>query len=283
MSDFLNCLPMHARAHYIALRNIGDKVDREKYETKLRKLRSEANARGNLKSGSTYEAEWITKSEFIDTLAVGHIEDALETCNLYEVELTSTLCGCLERTAREFLAMQYNMQILNQGRGVTDIHMPNSAIQAVSDTLRNKTFSALSRIKVIIEKARVEDVKRRASVKREAVSKTTYNQHIHGDNNTVTQTGDVTVNHYTANDFEQLTVELDALRAALNAQPSTIEVDRTIGELAEAEEASQANDQTKVKSSLSRISKAGWEMIKTVAPKITSEIILYHLKLHGLA
>jgi hypothetical protein len=181
--------------------------------------------------------------------------------------------------------MQYKMQILNQGRGGADVHMSNSAIEAVSDSLRHKTFSAMSRIKVVIEKARVEDVKRRASVKKAAQNTvaTTCNQHIHGDDNTVAQTGDVTVDHYTANDFKQLAAELEALRAALNAQPSTIQVDRTIRVLAEAEEASQANDEANVISSLSRISTAGWEMIRTAGPQITSEMILHYLKLHDLA
>lgn len=283
MSDFLNCLPVHARAHYIALRNVRHTADREKYEAKLRTVRNEAAAHGTLKSGHTYKAEWDIRAAHLDAVAVSHVEEALATCKLYEVELTPALCGCLETTARDFLAKQYNMQIRNQASGVADVHMPNSAIQAMSGILRNKTFTVMSQIKVAIEKARVEDVKRRASVKKE--STTTYNQHVHqyGDNNAVSQTGNIRIHQYTVNDFGQLTVELDTLRTALKAQPSTIEADRTIGELAEAEQASQANDQTKVKSSLSRISKAGWEMIKTVAPKITSEIILYHLKLHGLA
>lgn len=283
MSDFINCLPPNARAHYIALRNVRQSADREKYDAKLRDLRNEAAARGILRSGMTYKAEWDTKAEFLDTLAVGHVEEALEACKLYEVELTPALCACLETTARDFLATQYNMQIQNKARGVLDVHIPNSAIQAMSNNLRNKTFSVMSQIKVTIEKARVEDVKRRATVKKP--EGTTYHQHVHqyGDNSSVTQTGDITIHQYTVNDFKQLTVELDALRAGLRQQTSTVDADETIGLLAGAEKASKENDQPKVTSCLSRISKAGWEMIKTSAPKITSEIILHYLRLHGLA
>ncbi len=281
------CLPEGTRSHYIQRRNVRQAEDRKNYDTKLGDLRNEAAARGILKSGMTYKAEWDTKAEFLDTLALGSVEVALETCKLYEVELTTARCACLENAASEFLGIQYGMQIQNKAKGILDVHIPNSAVQALSSRLHNKSFTVMSKIRVIIEEARVEDVKRRAKMKKEAeiTPGNTNVQHVHqyGDNSVATQTGNVTINQYTVNDFKQLTVELDTLRTALKSQPTTLDADRTIGLLAEAEEASQQNDQTKVTSTLSRISKAGWEMIKTAAPNIGSQMLLHYLKLHGLA
>jgi hypothetical protein len=157
MSDFMHCLPEGARSYYIQRRNVRQAEDRKNYDTKLGDLRNEASARGILRSGMTYKAEWDTKAEFLDTLALGNVEVSLETCKLYEVELTTVRCACLEKTASDFLTLQYGMQIQNKGRGGSDVHIPNSAIQTISI----RTFAVMSRIKVIIEEARVEDVKRK--------------------------------------------------------------------------------------------------------------------------
>lgn len=287
MGDFLNCLPVGARSQYIAYRNIRDEKDREEYNTKLRDLRGYAAAHGVVRSGAVYQAEWDLKSEFLDKLAMGYVESALEALRLYEVELTTQICACLENTASEFLATQYNMQIQNKGKGVSDVHIPNSAIQALSTRMRNKTFGVMAKVKATIEEARVADVRRRREMSKEQPAPITQHiQHVHqhGDGSVATQSGNVTITnyHYTQNDYQQLTVDLDAIRTALKAQPSTVDTDETIGLLAAAEKAAGKGDESGVKGYLGQIGKAGWETLKSVGVAVGSEVIKGYLRAHGV-
>lgn len=77
--------------------------------------------------------------------------------------------------------------------------------------------------------------------------------------------------------------ELATIRAALKAQPDSLEADEVLGSLASAERSAQSNDEHGVKHALSTITQGGWEIVKKVAPTVGSQLLLHYLKLHGMA
>ena len=99
----------------------------------------------------------------------------------------------------------------------------------------------------------------------------------------MSQLGDTHTNILQIGDMSGLKQELATIRAALKAQPESIEADEVLGSLASAERAAQNNDEHGVKHALSTITKGGWEIVKKVAPTVGSQVLLYYLKLHGMA
>jgi hypothetical protein len=114
---------------------------------------------------------------------------------------------------------------------------------------------------------------------------TNYIQHVtqSGTGSSVSQLGDTHTNILQIGDMSGLKQELARIRAALKAQPESLEVDEVLGSLASAERAAQSNDEHKVKHALSTITKGGWEMVKKAAPTLGSEVLLHYLKQHGMA
>ncbi len=113
-------------------------------------------------------------------------------------------------------------------------------------------------------------------------SKIADNIHFHGDNNVVTQSGNVHIQQHKVNDFNELATELSSFRAALKAQPSTLESDEAIGLLAAAEKAAHEKDEKKVNQYLGQITKGSWELIKASVPQIATQAALHFLKARGL-
>jgi hypothetical protein len=116
-------------------------------------------------------------------------------------------------------------------------------------------------------------------------SATTYIQNVnqHGAGNSVSQLGDTHTNILQIGDMSGLKQELAAIRAALKAQPDSLEADEVLGSLASAEKAAHGNDEHGVERALGKITKGGWEIVKKVAPTVGSEVLLHYLKLHGMA
>ncbi|MGI8989966.1 MAG: hypothetical protein ACR2I2_10320 [Bryobacteraceae bacterium] len=102
---------------------------------------------------------------------------------------------------------------------------------------------------------------------------------IYGGTPSITQTGNV----LTSGEFHNLASELARLRYTLQSQFLSTPQAETIELLQQAEAASNNKDAHKVQSVLQRISGSGWSAIKSVAPQITSQVILGFLKAHGLA
>jgi hypothetical protein len=99
----------------------------------------------------------------------------------------------------------------------------------------------------------------------------------------VSQFGD---NHTTIvqiGDMSGLKQELGSIRAALKAEPDSLETDEVLGSLASAEKAAQSGDDHGVRHALSAITKDGWEMVKKTVPSVGSQVLLHYLKLHGMA
>jgi hypothetical protein len=120
---------------------------------------------------------------------------------------------------------------------------------------------------------------------RNSGSTTTYIQHVNqsGPGSSVSQLGDTHTNILQIGDMSGLKQELATIRAALKAQPDSLEADEVLGSLASAEKAAQSNDEHGVKHAFSTITKAGWEIVKKVAPNVSSQVLLHYLKLHGMA
>ena len=102
MSDIANLLPAHTRSHYISLRNIDSEKKKQEFDSKLSALHREAAARGHVRSGATYKAEWDMKAVLLDSLAEGSVEVAIETCKDYDVELTAVLCASMSQQPKTF-------------------------------------------------------------------------------------------------------------------------------------------------------------------------------------
>ena len=51
-------------------------------------------ARGQIRSGLEQVQEWKIKQEHLERLASGFVEAALETCQLYDIPLTESMCSC---------------------------------------------------------------------------------------------------------------------------------------------------------------------------------------------
>jgi hypothetical protein len=164
MSEIKDCLPEGARKHFIDLRNIRLEAETGKYRDRLRELRSR-NASGNqVRSGVQEMEEWKYKEELWDSLAKGYVEDAFETCRLYDIELTRPLCDCLVKATSDLVETQYRQALQVQGQGLAEVKIPLSVRR--QGNLRSR--KVMSQIRVMIETARVEDEKKRVAIGNES-------------------------------------------------------------------------------------------------------------------
>jgi hypothetical protein len=69
----------------------GSQRRRKKYRERLRELRAQIVARNQGRSGWQEMEEWKYKEELGVSLAKGYIQDALETCHLYDFPLTQAI------------------------------------------------------------------------------------------------------------------------------------------------------------------------------------------------
>jgi hypothetical protein len=114
---------------------------------------------------------------------------------------------------------------------------------------------------------------------------THYTQYVtqSGPGSSASQFGDTHTNIVQIEDMSALKQEISSVRAALKAQPDSLETDQVLGSLASAEKAAQSSDDHGVRHALSAITKGGWEMVKKAVPGIGSQVLLHYLKLHGMA
>jgi hypothetical protein len=161
MTEIKDCLPELARKHFIDLRNIRLEADTGKYMARLIELRAQIAARNQGRSGWQEMEEWKYKEELWDSLAKGYVEDAFETCRLYDIELTRSLCDCLVKATNDLLEIQYRQALQVQGQGLADVKIPISVRQ--QGNLRSRKVT--TQIRVMIEATRVADEKRRMAMK----------------------------------------------------------------------------------------------------------------------
>lgn len=156
MTEIKNCLPEHARKHFLNLRNTRLGAETARYQQRLADLRAQLAARGRGRSGWQEMEEWKYKEELSDALATGYIQDAIETCDLYEIPLTESLCQCLLKATEEMLDVQYKNALQAQALGTSDVRIPLSVRQQGS----MRATKIMPQIRVTIEKVRVEHMKK---------------------------------------------------------------------------------------------------------------------------
>ncbi|HXY24473.1 MAG TPA: hypothetical protein VEI73_07460 [Candidatus Acidoferrum sp.] len=159
MTEIKDCLPANTRKHFIDLRNIRLGVEIARYQERVTQLRAQIAARNQGRSGWQEMEEWKCKEEFLNSLATGYVQDAFETCRLYDIPLTQSICDCLVKAVEELLDVQYMHALQAQGQGLGDVRVPLSVRQQGNLPSRR----IMPQIRVIIETARVEDLKRSTS------------------------------------------------------------------------------------------------------------------------
>ena len=278
MTEIKDCLPEDARKHFINLRNIRLGAEKARYRQRLSELRAQLAAKGQGRSGWQEMEEWKYKEELSDALATGYIQDAIETCHLYEIPLTEPLCECLAKATEEMLSAQYHNALQAQAQGVSDVKVPLSVRQQGNMRARK----IMPQIRVMIERARVEHLKKKATMEKQKEKYgDTYTQSIiqHGGVMNASQTGNVSAQQLTVGELENLRPALAEMRAFFKKQNESVETDEFVGLLASAEKAAAEKDEHKMLGYLQQIPSKAWEIGKVIAP----QVLLHYLKQHGLA
>jgi hypothetical protein len=278
MTEIKDCLPEVARKHFIDLRNIRLEAETAKYHQRLSQLRHEIAARSQGRSGWQEMEEWKYKEELSNNLAVGYVQDALETCRLYDIPISPTMCNCLLKAVDELLVVQHKNALRTNGQGPAGFRIPLSVLQ--EGDLRVKKI--LPQIRVVVEAARVEDTKKRFAMAQEKERYGhTYNQNItqHGGVINASQTGNVSAQQVVAGGLDDLRPALAEMRAFFKKQEGSLDADEYVGLLASAEKAAAEKDETKIIGYLKQIPSKAWDIGKAVIP----EVLLHYLKLHGIS
>jgi hypothetical protein len=250
MTEIKDCLPESAWKHFIDLRNIRHAAKADRYRERLVKLRTQIGARNQGRSGWQEMEEWKYKEELWDSLAKGYVEDAFETCRLYDIELTRPLCDCLVKATSDLLETQYGHALQAHAQGGADVKVP-LAMRQQGSSLRIRKI--MPQIRVMIEAARVEDVKKRVAMAKEKErSGATYNQTItqHGGVMNASQTGNVSAQQLTVGQLDDLRPALAQMRAFFKKQEDSVDADEYAGLLASAEKAAQRTNAEPVNGSL---------------------------------
>jgi hypothetical protein len=278
MTEIKDCLPENARKHFINLRNIRLEAETARYQARLRGLRAQIAARNQSRSGLQEMEEWKYKEELSDSLATGYIQDAFETCRLYDIPLTQSICDCLVTAVDALLDVQYRNALQAQGQGLADVKIPVSVRQ--QGNLGNKKI--MLRIRVMVETERVEDAKKRVAMAKEKERYgDTYTQNItqHGGVMNASQTGDVSTRQLTVGELDSLRPALAEMRAFFKRHEESVDADEYVGLLASAEKAAGEKDESTMLGYLKQIPSKAWEIGKAVIP----QVLLHYLKLRGMA
>jgi hypothetical protein len=277
MTEHKDCLPENAKRHFIDLRNIRLEAESGKYLARLREFRSQLAARNQPRSGWQEMEEWKYKEEFLDSLATGYLQDAFETCRLYDIPLTRSMCNCLVTATEELLDIQYRHAL--QAQGLADAKIPASVIQQGNVQSRR----IMPRISVMVEAARVEDEKRRLAMAEEKEkSGDTYTQNItqHGGVMNASQTGNVSAQQLTVGELDNLRAALAAMRTFFKKQEESVDTDEYVGLLSSAEKAAAEKDESRMRGYLKQIPGKAWEIGKAVIP--ASSAALPETSRHGV-
>jgi len=277
MTEIKDCLPENARRHFIDRRNIRLEDETGKYHARLRGLRAYLAAKNQPRSGWQEMEEWKYMEGLSDSLATGYLEDAFETCRLYDIPLTRSICNCLITATEELLDAQYRHALQAQAQGA-DVKIPVSVRQ--EGGLRSRRI--MPRIRVMVETARVADEKRRVAMaeeKEKAGSIYTQNITQLGGVMNASQTGNVSAQQLTVGQIDDLRPALAEMRAFFKKQEESVDADEYVGLLASAEKAAGEKDESKMLGYLKQIPGKAWEIEKVVIP----QVLLNYLKLHGMA
>lgn len=277
MSEIKDCLPQHAVQHFVALSGIRIDFEAKSYQQKLTQSRAQAAAVGQLRSGSQELWEWELKQNQSNAIATGLVEDFIATCKLYEIPITQPLCNRLLQAIQEMLHAHYRNALNAHAQSVPSAPKIPLSVRTQMSVPR---FPVLNSIRVMVEKARIEDEKSRLAMTKEKINVgSTYHQTIHqyGGVMNATQSGDVNVQHLTTEQLNTMQSDLAAVRAAFRNQ-GTLEADESVGIVAAAEKAAKEGDESKMLAFLKQIPAKAWDIGKDVI----SAALLAYLKAHGI-
>jgi hypothetical protein len=278
ITEIMSCLPEGARKHFIDLRNIRLEAERSRFQARLNGLRAELAAKGQGRSGWQELEEWSYKEDLSNSLATGYVQDAFETCRLYDIPIAHPLSDCLVKAVEDLLLAQYQSALQAQGQGIGDVKIPLVVRQQHGARPR---FKIMPQIRVMIETARVEDVKKRAAMAKEKEKPaSTYHQTItqHGGVLNASQTGNVYAQQITVQELADLRTALAEVRTLLKGESQSLETDEHVGLLAMAERAAADKDESKMLGYLKQIPSKAWDVGKVVVP----QVLLHYLRLHNL-
>ncbi len=164
MSEIKDCLPQRAVPHFVALSSMRIDSEARSYQQKLAESRAQAAAHGRAKSGGQELREWELKQNQSNAIATGLVEDFIATCKLYEIPITSSLCGRLLQAVQDMLHAHYRNALNAHAHGVPSAPKIPLSVRTQMSVPR---FPILNSIRVMVEKARVEDEKSRLAMTKE--------------------------------------------------------------------------------------------------------------------
>jgi len=276
MTEIKDCLPEHTRVHFINLRNIRLEAETAKYRSRLGEFRNQQAARGSIFSSASVMQQWKFAEELHANLATGYVEDAFETCRLYDIPLTPTICDCLIKAVDYLLDVQYEHALKASAQNFGDLKIPLPVRQ------EGNTKRIMPKVRAMVETARVGDAKRRASMG-EGKGKIgdTYNMNItqHGGIMSASLTGNASVQQLNIGELQEMRQALAGTRAFFKKQEESVDADECVGLLASAEKAAHEGNEGKMHALLKQVPGKAWEIGKEVIPKV----LLHYLKIHGMA
>jgi len=220
--------------------------------------------------------QWKYAEELHASLATGYVEDAFETCRLYDIPLTQVICDCIIRAIDQLLDIQYEHAVKAAAQGFGDLSIPLPVRQA------GNMKRIMPKVRVMVETARVEDAKRRSAMAEEK-EKTgdTYSMNItqHGGVMSASQTGNASVQQLAIAELKDIGQAIAQTRAFFKKQEDSIDADEYIGLLASAEKAAHEGNEGKMLDFLKKVPGKAWEIGKAVIP----QVLLHYLKMRGMA
>lgn len=151
-----------------------------KYQERLTKFRADLAAKNMLNRwGGQAVEEWKYKQELHDYLALGYVQDAFETCRLYDVPITQPFCDCLLKAVADMLEAWYQQTLKAQGQGLPgSVSIPLAVRQQGSRSSKG----IMPRIRVMVETAHVDDAKKRAETGKQRQEHKSIADDIHTEN-----------------------------------------------------------------------------------------------------
>jgi hypothetical protein len=154
------CLPASSRRYYIRLRAQKHEEAMERHREQLISLRRENAARGALPSGKQLLAEWQLSEEFIGEMALGFLDAALETCELFQIPLDLNLSACIEKEIESYIEVQFRHALRNRSRSNIAAPVSTNIMDSFAGRIRTASFKILNPIQIRLERAGVSGTRR---------------------------------------------------------------------------------------------------------------------------
>lgn len=153
------CLPPQARQFYIRVRAQKHEGAGADHRERLIRFRAESAARGSLLTGGQLLTEWQLSEQFVEMMATGTLEAALETCELYEIPLDQDLSSCIESEIKGFIETQFRHALRNHSTSIGGSTLPTNIMDVFAERIPAATFNIVNPIQVRLEKARVQSAR----------------------------------------------------------------------------------------------------------------------------